>query len=154
MNIIKWGVIALLCVSCCTKQPDGSQKCEYTLNSCSNEVNGYAIFSNGASAHAGATVVVEWSDDSFASHTYSGTTVTNSQGMLVVPFHFDATYTCGSIPKIQIRAFESTDGSNVWVSGNTVGRYDGTPTSNASYRTVSATSATEILIYLDHQGAQ
>jgi hypothetical protein len=153
-------LLALVCVlalgfsSCCKKNADGSETCSVTLDGCQNSVTGYALFSNSMAQTTGADIVFQWSTDSFATVNHVGTTIKNGQGLILIPYTFDVTYTCGSIPSIQLRAFESTDHSDSFVSGNINGRFDGTSTGNAAYTTEASTDLTNAVIYLDGNGAQ
>ncbi len=144
-------LIAFSLSGCCTKNPDGTETC---FSNCSADVSGYALFGSGTMPTAGSTVNLQWSDDEFVTHAYTGTNIHNLQGMLAVPFDFKAYYDCSKTPQIQIRAYESSLGATSWQLGDVVGRYDGTPIGNSSYLGVSASSASDLLIYMDGVGAQ
>ena len=155
-NLIPIVCLALILSGCCTKNSDGTETCSVTLSalSCNNTVTGYLLFTNGVTPTSGADLVVQWSTDSFVTVTNPGVIINNSQGFVVIPFSFSASYTCGTVPNIQIRTFQSPSSSDVWVTGSPVGRYDGTSNGHAAYTTILASSASNLFIYVDGTGAQ
>ena len=147
-------ILAALLSSCCSKNNDGSLSCGFTLDQCSSVVSGYVLYANGTRPTQNADVVIEWSTDSFATVTHSGQTVNNAQGFVAVPFSFDATYSCTSVPSFQVRALESPDHTGVWKTGNVVGRCDGTSTGNATYTAIAPSNAASLVIFFDGAGTQ
>lgn len=148
-------IVALttLLMSCsCKKNSDGSDSC--TLDVC-NGVNlqGYVVFANGTSPTAGDDIVVQWSTDSFNTSINQLGVVNNSQGFPVVPFQFN--YINCSTSSVELRAFQTTAGDDTWISGDVVGRDDGTSNGNATYIIENASSPPgAITISMDGTGAQ
>jgi hypothetical protein len=103
-------------------------------------------------ANRGAHLVIQWSNDSFSSSVNSAAVVENQQGFPVVPFSFPF-YFCAPNTTIQLRAFESRDGTDLWTAGDAVGRHDGTNNGNGTYSSVVVTTET-MTVFLDGTGAQ
>ena len=161
-----WMAAATGLAVCCSKDPSGkTTTCSVTFANSpgptptctpsTGNVTGYVIFSGGAPMATGADVVVQYSTDSFGSNIYTGFFANNGQGFLVMPFSFSVDY-CGSGMPVQIRAFQSTDHSLSWVSGNSVGRYDGTSNGNAAFvtATVSSSTVSGVIVSMDGTVAQ
>lgn len=127
-----------------------------TCTSTQGTVSGYVVFTGAVSITRGANVVVQWSTDSFATTTYTGAGVVNTQGMVAVPFGFNVTF-CSSIA-LQIRAFQDPNFTGTWSAGQAEGRYDGTDYGNTSFTTVNlnTSQATQgnVIIFLDGTAAQ
>jgi hypothetical protein len=145
-----------LLAACCAKNQDGSDSCpiDSLLNQCSSQVTGYVLFGAGITPTVGYSVVIQWSTDNFATVTNSGTSLNNTQGFPSVPFDFRASYTCGSLPDMQFRAYEAPTSSFGWSLGDAVGRKDDTSTGNGTYIPVQAINAKNIQIILDNRGTQ
>jgi hypothetical protein len=148
-------VYFLLLAGCsCSKDSSGIETCKLACNNTAN-VGGAVVFSNGMVIAPGADIVLQYSTDSFATVTNTGTVVNNAEGFVAVPYQFPVRYPCNTTaPTIQIRAFQSQSRTDVFVAGDVNGRFDGTDNGNATLFTIPADDAGTATIFLDNVGSQ
>ncbi len=93
-----------------------------------DNVEGHVTFTSTAPATLGAIVVIETSEDDFASIKRT-VKVVNQQGFLTVGYSI-----CADVDIVfKVRAYRDVDNDNAWESGEGAGRNDGTSDGHSTY---------------------